>query len=305
MRKLHAFLGLPVLFLITGCSTSPYLHLYSMVDLNASNEDLITVINQPGFDANAEQGKNWVPPLCALADLDERNEVIEHLISKGASVNNCYNNRARTYPLHQAAEGNAPNNIRSLLAHGANLHLVDYKQRTPLAVAIEERNQEAITVLRQAQQAESAWQQAQKENTVEAYKQFLHDYPFSHFREEAGLKLSATDAQERARQQETKRMEALEASLPAQVRKDKYLIALSQYLKQGNYADALPLFEKLEALPTEQDPSLNFFHGEALLRTGQPTPALQKLYRYVNTQGRNAPHYRKALGLINEAESKL
>lgn len=109
-------------------------------------------------------------------------------------------------------------------------------------------------------------------------------------------------AQEAARRQQ---LQALEASLPVDVRKDKYMVQLSTALKQSDYPTALEIFPKLEALPVETDPSLKYFYGEALLKTNQPELALSKLYEYVSEQGATATHYTKALDLINQAESRL
>lgn len=98
---------------------------------------------------------------------------------------------------------------------------------------------------------------------------------------------------------------AMEETLPANVRRDKYMVQLSRYLKQQDYQQALAIFPKLEALPIAHDPSLKFFYGEALLKTKQPGKALQKLYQYINEQGTGAAHYAQALEMINQAESKL
>lgn len=107
------------------------------------------------------------------------------------------------------------------------------------------------------------------------------------------------------RDAKAQQLAALEASMPPSVLRDKYMVQLSQHLKQQNFGAALPLFRKLEALPIATDPSLDYFYGEALLKTDQPGDALQKLYRYINTQGAQGAHYTRALELINQAESKL
>ncbi|MCX4190662.1 tetratricopeptide repeat protein [Methylophaga sp. OBS3] len=112
-------------------------------------------------------------------------------------------------------------------------------------------------------------------------------------------------AQLRAESEQKQALADLEASLPVQVRRDKYMVQLSQHLKQQEYAQALPLFEKLQALPDKADPSLKYFYGEALLKTSQPAAALKQLYSYISEQGSNAPHYSRALELINQAEAAL
>lgn len=106
-------------------------------------------------------------------------------------------------------------------------------------------------------------------------------------------------------QKKQRELKQLEASLPPSVLRDKYMVQLSNHLKQQQYQEAIPLFAKLAALPGESDPSLKFFYGEALLKTGQPAEALSKLYSYIGEQGTSATHYSRALELINQAESQL
>ena len=115
----------------------------------------------------------------------------------------------------------------------------------------------------------------------------------------------AAEAAAAAAEKKRQEAEAREASLPVSVRRDKYMILLSSALKQGDYEAALEIFPKLEKLDISKDPSLDFFYGEALLKTGNPTEAIEKLYRYVSEQGSGATHYARALELINSAESSL
>ncbi len=106
-------------------------------------------------------------------------------------------------------------------------------------------------------------------------------------------------------QQKQKTLAAMETALPESVRRDKYMITLSSHLKSGRYQEALAIFPKLKSLSMDTDPSLDFFYGESLLKTGQPKAALTQLYSYISTQGRAGTHYARALKLINEAESQL
>ena len=97
---------------------------------------------------------------------------------------------------------------------------------------------------------------------------------------------------------------ALEESLPPQLRRDKYMLQLTKFLKENNYEAALPVFEDLTNLGLPLDPSFNYFRGEALLKVNQKTEALKYLYDYVRNQGSSAKYYKQALELINEAETK-
>lgn len=98
---------------------------------------------------------------------------------------------------------------------------------------------------------------------------------------------------------------AMEASLPPEVLRDKYMVSLSTFLKEQRYQEALGVFAKLDGLNVDKDPSLDFFYGEALLKTGQPQAAMERLYRYIGEQGSGARHYSTALDLVNQAESEL
>lgn len=118
-------------------------------------------------------------------------------------------------------------------------------------------------------------------------------------------RLSAAEAEVRAREEAARRARAREAQLPVAVRRDKYMIALTSLLAEERFADALPVFAQLESLGTPLDPAFDYFHGEALLRTGDAAGALQRLYSYVAEQGDDADYYREALRLINEAEQAL
>lgn len=304
MKQISRLFSLSLLLILSGCS-SPYLQLYGLVDSNGSDEEMKAVIDRPEFDPNAERGKNWVPPLCGLADSDDRHEVLSYLIDKGANINSCYDGYLKNAPLHIAAEADAANNIRVLLARGADPTQQDFKQRTPLDIAIAEGNRKAIDLLNADAQARAAWTQARQADTSAAYTAFIAAYPNSSFASKAQSALSDAQQREEKQRQMAAQLRAMEQNLPPEMVRDKYMVSLSQYLKQGDYAQALPLFKKLERLPIATDPSLDFFYGEALLRTNQPGEALQKLYRYINTQGSGAAHYARALQLINEAEAKL
>lgn len=115
-------------------------------------------------------------------------------------------------------------------------------------------------------------------------------------------RIEARIAAEKAEEQRKQQLVAMEQALPANVRRDKYMLQLTDYLKQEKYQQALTIFPKLEALPVKQDPSLGFFYAEALLKVGQTEAAQQKLYAYVSEQGADATHYTRALELLNQVE---
>ncbi len=116
-------------------------------------------------------------------------------------------------------------------------------------------------------------------------------------------KIETRIAAEEAEKQRKQQLVAMEQALPPSVRRDKYMMQLSQYLKQKDYQNALEIFPKLEALPVKPDPSLKFFYGDTLLRTGQTEAAQKKLYEYISEQGTDATNYTRALELLNAAET--
>ncbi|SEG83761.1 ankyrin repeat domain-containing protein [Marinobacterium lutimaris] len=240
-------------------------------------------------------------PLCAAA-MTNNMEMVRYLLDKGAQVN--YGN-AEGYlsksPLHAAAGVGAVGIAELLLANGADLSSRNRENLTPLELARAEGHPEMVELLAQYESAFTAWEATKNSNSVTAYQQFLRDHPGSMYADQAQAQLQTLqmEAQKQAA------LDAMEAQLPVSVRRDKYMLQLSNYLKQQDYQKALEIFPKLEALPTAIDPSFNYFYGEALLRTNQPQRALEKLYRYVNQQGSGATHYTPALQLINQAESRL
>ena len=81
------------------------------------------------------------------------------------------------------------------------------------------------------------------------------------------------------------------------------MLQLTGLLKSKQFADSLPVFEKLATLKIPLDADFNYFRGEAYLRSGKAREALTVLYQYVSEQGTAARYYQQALTLINEAEA--
>ena len=94
-------------------------------------------------------------------------------------------------------------------------------------------------------------------------------------------------------------------ALPVDLRKDKYIVALTQKLKSQEYNESLLYFSLLEQFNAEISPSFMYFWGEALLETHQPKQALVKLYQYIERTGAQGQYYSQALELSNQAEERL
>ncbi|KEA61749.1 hypothetical protein ADIMK_4206 [Marinobacterium lacunae] len=96
---------------------------------------------------------------------------------------------------------------------------------------------------------------------------------------------------------------SVDIELSPEATRDKLLIGITNLLKAGKPKEALPLFEQLDQLPFEPDPSLDFYWGRALVQSGYGEPGLTKLYRYIKTQGSGATQYMSAIHLINQVEA--
>ncbi|WP_282608048.1 hypothetical protein [Pelagibius sp. Alg239-R121] len=95
-------------------------------------------------------------------------------------------------------------------------------------------------------------------------------------------------------------------NLPATVQRDKLVIQIADMVEKGTFKSALPLFEKLDALPVPIDPNTNFYWGWSLVESGQTQAGLAKLYRFLNhiveTKGVDSPYYTATLRMISKAE---
>lgn len=132
-------------------------------------------------------------------------------------------------------------------------------------------------------------------------QQFLAKYPKSAYRSRA---LQAIKDHEQAEViAKLKQQEGRDSALPAEVRRDKYMVALTAHLKNERFEEALVYFDRLQRLGVKLSPSFNFFYGESLLRTGDPDGAISKLYAYISEAGSGGQYYKRALELVNEAES--
>ncbi len=145
---------------------------------------------------------------------------------------------------------------------------------------------------------DKGWESCQQATEATSCQQFLVHFPNSRFENDANSRISEfkqaeAEAREKARF-------ARDSALPLEVRKDKYMVALTSKLNKQNY---VPYFQQLSNLNIELSPTFNYFYGETLLKLGKPTEAIEKLYSYITTAGSSGKYYTKALELVNEAEA--
>ena len=113
------------------------------------NENLTAVqeLLEAGADINAENNFGWMV-LHLAARYNDHPSVIQTLLDAGSDVNGKVHGQT---PLHIAAERNDNQLvIQALLDAGADINAKDNVGRTPLEVAKDERNSEAIKLLEEA-----------------------------------------------------------------------------------------------------------------------------------------------------------
>lgn len=146
---------------------------------------------------------------------------------------------------------------------------------------------------------------AQELDSIEGWQNYINRVPNGEFIVQAQHRIAELQAQADidARTAEIEATLARDSRLPLTAQKDKYLIALTGHLQNEAFAESLIYFDLLDRLNVEVSPSITYFWGEALLRTGNPEAAIDKLYDYVASEGAEGTYYRDALLLVNEAES--
>ena len=94
------------------------------------------------------------------------------------------------------------------------------------------------------------------------------------------------------------------AGLPKEVLKDKYLMGLSQALKNEDHKKALSYFKKLDKLKVKLPVSTWYFRGETYYKLENFTKANKALSTYIKKAGKKGKYYKEALTLLLDAEEK-
>lgn len=155
--------------------------------------------------------------------------------------------------------------------------------------------------------SDGAFESARQADTSAAYYGFMKEHSRSEHLEEARKLHAAAVVREEKQAWEQKIASTLnrDSRLPLTARKDKYMIALTDHLKKEAFDSSLFYFELLDRLNVTLSPSVTYFWGEALYKTGSPQAAIDKLYHYIEIAGSAGPYYRDALLLVNQIESSL
>ena len=148
---------------------------------------------------------------------------------------------------------------------------------------------------------------ARQINTVAALESVLTMYPGTSRKPEIDQAIQGVRLEQarQARKQQVEDRLKRDSHLPLQVQQDKYMLTLKDLLTKQEFEASLFYFELLNTMGVQLSPSVGFFWGEALVRTGRPKPALEKLYKYIETEGSKGQFYERALVLSSEAEASL
>lgn len=249
------------------------------------------------------------PPLVSAVRSDASVGELQRLVSSGANLE--ARDSDTWSPLEVAAGNGNLEAARVLVEAGANVNAEDGGGRTPLYWAMDSDHRDVATYL--VEQGASLTFGAQPNSGwAPSWLQQAYDMANAEAVAEQQAVAEALAA-ENAEQEQQRQMEMLEsriseqqmrdAGLASTIRRDKYLVAFSNAMKEQSYPDALFYAELLERTGLPVDDSLYYFWGEALLELNQTEGSLEKLSEYLNRSGSSGQYYTQTLQLMLRAES--
>lgn len=270
------------------------------VDLEPGDEEglqIVTMLLEAGANPNGQEfvsnGVYYGFGPMHRAGRDCNIPLIDLLLEYGADINR--NGGYNDIPLWYAVDQGHQDCANYLIDRGANLYQGDTRWGFGNSTILEEIEDQDWDV----QAFEARYEKAQinlaleQERAVEAARQAQIDAQIAAEQAEYEAYLERIDvAWER------------DASLTPQFRRDKYLIAFSTAMQEGQYQDADIYARLLERNGLGIEDSLYYFWGEALLRIGQSEQSLEKLNTYLMRTGPSGQYYSQALALMLEAESQ-
>lgn len=249
------------------------------------------------------------PPLVSAVRSDASESELQRLVSSGANLE--ARDSDTWSPLEVAAGNGNLEAARVLVEAGANVNAEDGGGRTPLYWAMDSDHRDVATYL--VEQGASLTFGAQPNSGwAPSWLQQAYDMANAEAVAEQQAVAEALAA-ENAEQEQQRQIEMLEsriseqqmrdAGLASTIRRDKYLVAFSNAMKEQSYPDALFYAELLERTGLPVDDSLYYFWGEALLELNQTEGSLEKLSEYLNRSGSSGQYYTQTLQLMLRAES--
>ncbi len=242
-----------------------------------------------GIQAREAQGVySTLRPLVFLVTSDKFNcdpELFQLLMDAGADLT--FSGGYRDTPLFYAAKNNGLECAQMLIDAGADINNERTRWGFGNSSILEEteKNEWDVAALRARSVAAEEDRILQQQLAQEAAEQ------------------AATEAEIDAYQARLDSTWNRDASLSPEIRRDKYLIAFSDAMKESRFEDAHFFGQLLERNGVGLQDSLYYFWGEALLRMGEPDQALQKLNTYLTRAGNTGQYYSQALALMIEAEN--
>lgn len=91
--------------------------------------------------------------------------------------------------------------------------------------------------------------------------------------------------------------------LSKSARRDKYLVAATNYLKINNYKDALLYMKLLEKMKAKLPVTMNYFRGEAEYHAGTRADSKRYLNKYIQSAGSQGRYYKDSLELLLKMDS--
>lgn len=269
MRNL--VLSLATILFLAGCASSPALHTQVR---NADDPARLQMLINAGENVNQRDSSTWSP--LELAAYHGRLDSIEVLLAAGANID-ARDGGGKT-ALYYAISGDEPEAARLLVDKGASIEVGNPPSDWPPAWLRDYYQQaNGQRMADQAVAREASAQQAEARATQ--------------------MELQALE-QRIATQQER------DMALPEQIRRDKYLVAFSNAMKEMQYTDAVFYANLLERTGMPVDDSLYYFWGDALLQLGQVDESLDKLGTYLRRAGNRGAYYTQTLSLMLQAESR-
>ncbi|WP_211183759.1 ankyrin repeat domain-containing protein [Pseudoalteromonas arctica] len=176
---------------LTGCTSTPTGDLYWKYDMGADFNEMKALMDSPEFRAQVNDDTHYTIPTCGFADIKNSAEILEYLINVGGSVTSCHSRRYFTTPLHKAVKGNSIKNVSILLANGADPNIENFDGETPLGIAEEEGYYKITEMINSY---ENDWQKAKSDNEINAFKEYLEQYPTALHSDKAKLKIALLES---------------------------------------------------------------------------------------------------------------
>ncbi|MDW6005354.1 ankyrin repeat domain-containing protein [Vibrio mangrovi] len=298
MNKLAFYFSRPCLILLSlmfaGCATQPKL----ITAIRHHDVQKVELMLQKGSDPNVSDKNNYQRTPLYYAAEGGYNDLVTKLIAAGADVDQASSDGWT--PLLAAARYDGDmETIQLLVDSGANLGQTNNYGWNALLLAIWSNKPNVVTVLldyglspdHRNGEDQDAYDIARMQKnlvTPEMIQKYRDEYLQKQMIAETEQKLEVAENRD--------------AELGLSLKRDKYLIAYSDALKNENYLEAVFYARLLEGLNIEMEDDFYYSWGETLLKLNKPEEAKVKLNEYLKRAGSQGEYYTQALRLILQTE---